>query len=309
MSNKVNPNYMSAERASQDVERKEIQESIFIGTATSGRMTLIEKNYDKRIIILLIVAPIWTLSFTALPVLIKFHGIAADIYRFLEPIVSLPINYFILISAEVFTDQNNENAPLFFNISERSFLNIWFLVGAAIYAQGAAMHATAIIAKHNIKDLITAYPNITTQYPAINDSYTYFQETIEHVIGHYIYAFGAALITCAHLFAYRHQHHYSLHSTSSFVGWILGGILYSFLLAGVAIEFPKGTIVGLAYVLVIGIPLALYLLKKNSLFSRGKRLVLQSYLIGYTVALVIIVIWIISVHGFKDRKSAGLFVK
>ncbi|CAG8441011.1 12754_t:CDS:2 [Acaulospora colombiana] len=309
MSNKISASYMSAERASQDVERKEVQESIFIGAATTGRMTLIEKSYDKRIIILLIISPVWTLLFTAVPVVITFHGIAADIYRFAEPVVSLPISYFILTSAEVFTDQNHEEALVFKNLSERSFLNIWFLIGAALYAQGAAMHATAIIAKHNIENLITTYPNITTQYPAVNDSYVYFQETLEHTIGHYLYAFGAVLITWAQLFAYRHQRHYNLHSKVSLFGWILGGILYSFLLAGVAIEFPKGTIVGLAYVLVVGVPLALYLLKDKSLFSRGKRLVLQSYLLGYVVAFVIIVIWIIIVGGFKDRKSTGLFAK
>jgi hypothetical protein len=42
------------------------------------------------------------------------------------------------------------------------------------------------------------------------------------------------------------------------------------------------------------------------LFSKGRRLVLQSFLIGYTTALVIILIWIAAVGGIKDRKTAGL---
>jgi hypothetical protein len=39
------------------------------------------KNYDRRIIILLIVSPICILLFTSIPVFVNFHGVGADIYR------------------------------------------------------------------------------------------------------------------------------------------------------------------------------------------------------------------------------------
>ncbi|CAG8788263.1 22977_t:CDS:2, partial [Racocetra persica] len=205
---------------------------------------------------------------------------------FIEPIVSLPLNYFILASSHVF---DNDNKPFVWGLSERGFLNLWFMIGAAFYAQGAGMHSTAILAKHWLQDLIDENPQVVASYPAVNDMLYYFQTTLEHVIGHYMYAFGSVIISWSHLFAYRHQIHKEIQSKR-----------------GVAIEFPKGTIVGLAYVLIIGIPLGIYLFKTGDLLTKGKRLVLQSYLIGYIIGFIIIIIWVIAVGGFNDRKSAGI---
>jgi hypothetical protein len=55
-------------------------ESIQIGVS-NPKLNISAKSHDKRIIILLILSPICTLIFTAIPVLITFHGIGADMYR------------------------------------------------------------------------------------------------------------------------------------------------------------------------------------------------------------------------------------
>ena len=82
--------------------------------------------------------------------------------------------------------------------------------------------------------------------------------------------------------------------------------MFGLLNASVAIEFPSGSLVVLIYILVVGIPLAIFLFKFHILFTKGRRLVLQSYLIGYTTALVIVVIWVAVVGGFKNRQESGL---
>ncbi|GBC08211.1 hypothetical protein RclHR1_07980003 [Rhizophagus clarus] len=284
------------------------EESIRLGIS-SPKIPLnipLSVNYDKRIIVLLIITPIFIILFTAIPVIVTFHGVAADIYRFLEPVISLPLLYFIMVSSEVFNDSTQEGRNFLFGLSERSFLNIWFLIGAALYAQGAGMHSTAILAKHSIEDVITAHPEIVQQYPVMNDVLNYYQEDLEHTVGHYIYATGFAVITWAQIFAYRRQRHDGIDSLYGTLWWIAGGVLFGLLHALVAIEYPDGPLVILIYVSLVGIFLAIYLYRFKFLFSKGRRLVLQSFLIGYTVALVIILIWIAVVGGIKNRKSAGV---
>jgi len=91
---------------------------------------------------------------------------------------------------------------------------------------------------------------------------------------------------------------------------MLSAVINGLLLGGVAIEFPKGTIVGLIYVLAIGIPLGLYLSKSRlGFFNKGRRLVLQYYLMSFFFAFLIIVTWVAFNRGFIDRESSGLFTK
>ena len=76
-------------------------------------------------------------------------------------------------------------------------------------------------------------------------------------------------------------------------------------MAGVAIEFPSGLIVGLVYLGVYAVPLTVYTFKTGDLFSKGKRPVLQSFILSYGVSLILILIYIAVVGGFKNRKAAG----
>jgi hypothetical protein len=113
-------------------------------------------------------------------------------------------------------------------------------------------------------------------------------------------------MTWAQLFAYRRQKHDGIESRKGLIAWIVGGILFGILNASVAVEFPNGSLVVLIYVLAIGVPLAIFLFRFKILFTKGRRLVLQSYLIGYATTLVIDLIWIAVVGGFKSREDAGL---
>ena|SRR6185369_8536332 len=121
-----------------------------------------------------------------------------------------------------------------------------------------------------------------------------------------MYAGGAILITFCNIIAFRNQRYNSPHSVLLRIGWIIGSLANSILIAGVAIEFPKGTIVGLVYTLVAGILLGIFLFRVNGISLHSRRLVLQYYFMSSVVALLMIVIWI-CIHGFTDRKSAGYF--
>ncbi|CAG8593023.1 5593_t:CDS:2 [Paraglomus occultum] len=291
--------YQKTSRSSLSAQR---DESILIGVTDTERVS--EKNYDSRIVILLLIIPIWTFLFTALPVLINFQGVLADLYRIVEPIVGLPLYYFLLLSADVFTTDINHKRKFAFGLSEKSFLGLWFMIAGSIYTQGAAMHATAIMAKHEIENAEANNPQMVLAYPVVKDVENYYRDTLEHLIGHYMYAGGAILIALCNIIAFRNQRHNSPHSVPLIIGWVIGSLMYGILIAGVAIEFPKGTIVGLVYTLVLGILLGIFLIRVKGISLHGRCLVLQYYLMSSVVALIIIVIWI-CIHGFTDRKSAG----
>ncbi|CAG8557802.1 4467_t:CDS:2 [Ambispora leptoticha] len=277
------------------------EQSIFLGAASSGKLHLLDKNHDNRIIWLLFAAPIMSLLFTVIPVLVEFHGVGADIYRFIEPLIGLPLNFFILASAEVFVDYSEHERKFLFTITEKGFCSFLFTIGAAFYAQGAGMHNTAIMAKHKLEDLITEYPNITSEFPAVNSTMDYMQTDLEHVTGHYIYAVGAAIITWSQLLAFRRQRHDEISNVLNFIAFFLGAFFYAILLTGVAIEFPKGTIVGLAYVSTLGLLLLVFMLKTGQLFSKGRRLVPQYYTLSYGLALIMILIYVAINGGFADK--------
>lgn len=131
----------------------------------------------------------------------------------------------------------------------------------------------------------------------------------EHYIAHYLYAGGAMIMSWAQLFAFRNQVHGPLPTTTKIV-WIIGTIVYGLLLAGVAIQFPDGTKVGLVYSILIGSVCAAMLLlnrknlKLGGLITMGRRMVIQFYLGACILGLLIIIIWI-SIFGFLNRKGAG----
>lgn len=51
------------------------------------------------------------------------------------------------------------------------------------------MHSTAILAKHSIKDVISAHPEIVQQYPVINDVLYYFRHYLEHIVNTILFIF------------------------------------------------------------------------------------------------------------------------
>lgn len=133
----------------------------------------------------------------------------------------------------------------------------------------------------------------------------------EHYIAHYLYAGGAMIMSWVQMFAFRNQIHGPLPKSTRII-FSIGIVLYSLLLAGVAIEFPKGLIVGLVYTIVIGLICVSMIifnphnLPRGGLFTMGRRMVLQFYLAACVIGLAIIIIWI-AIFGMVNRKASGVF--
>lgn len=140
--------------------------------------------------------------------------------------------------------------------------------------------------------------------------YSNMRDLWEHYIAHYLYAGGAMMMSWVQLFAFRNQVHGPLPTITKAI-WCIGSIVYGLLLAGVAIEFPQGLIVGLVYTIVIGsICISMMLfnqlnLPRGGIFTMGKRMVIQFYLGACVLGLLIIIIWI-GKFGFLNRKAAGI---
>lgn len=155
-----------------------------------------------------------------------------------------------------------------------------------------------------------AHPELVAQYPILQEMYLNMESLWEHYIAHCLYAGGAMIMSWVQLFAFRNQIHGPLPKNTQTV-WCIGIIIYGLLLAGVAIEFPEGLIVGLVYTLVIGfICISLMIfnphnLPRGGLFTMGRRMVIQFYLGACIIGLVIIIIWI-AIFGMVNRKAAGV---
>lgn len=166
--------------------------------------------------------------------------------------------------------------------------------------------------KHPVEDFNLAHPELVQQYPILEQIYLYMENVWEHYIAHYLYAAGAVIMSWVQLFAFRNQIHGPLPTTTKIV-WCLGIIFYGLLLAGVAIEFPYGTIVGLVYTILIGLVCIAMMvfnprgLRRGGLLTMGRRMVIQFYLGACVIGLIIIIIWI-GKFGFENRKSAGVAV-
>lgn len=120
------------------------------------------------------------------------------------------------------------------------------------------------------------------------------------------------IMSWVQLFAFRNQVHGPLPTVTKVV-WCIGSVIYGLLLAGVAIEFPQGLIVGLVYTIVIGfICIAMMIfnrknLPRGGLLTMGRRMVIQFYLGACVLGLIIIIIWI-GKYGLLNRKAAGIAV-
>jgi len=181
----------------------------------------------------------------------------------------------------------------------------FFIVGAAIYVEGHGIHLTADMLKRPVEEFITNYPNSTTEYPVLNDIFYYSETTWEHTVGHYLYAFGAIVMAWSQVWLYKSDIHPPLQSIREKVAFLAASLVYSFDIAGVAIEFPSGLIVGLIFLGLYAVPLGIYTYKTGELFSMGRRLILQFFLLAYSISLIWIIIYIGMVGGIEDRKAAG----
>ncbi|XJO70908.1 hypothetical protein BDV3_000515 [Batrachochytrium dendrobatidis] len=256
---------------------------------------------------LFLAANLVTLLFTIIPVVINFPSITSDnpgwyagddIIRLLEPIISMPLQFFILLESAIFIkhlDKNNRIAI------------IVFMIAAAVYQQGAGFHSAAVMFKHSVQTAIED-PAATPILPLLTDIKSWIRDLWEHTIAHYMYAIGGIIISFVNAYVFRNYTvPLSTRITKKYrLVWILNSIVYGLIVGSVAIQFPKGPIVALCLVLIYGYLILgtyTYRHKRLSLSTLGEFPVLQSYLASYTLALVIIIIWVAKMHGFVGRNE------
>ena len=89
--------------------------------------------------------------------------------------------------------------------------------------------------------------------------------------------------------------------------WIAAAVIQGALIRAVAIEFPYGSIVVGAYVIVLGLVLVggtLY--RRGDVLSRGNRSVLQYDVVSYIVALAISIGWAGRSGLTSNRAASGI---
>ncbi|EIE86936.1 hypothetical protein RO3G_11647 [Rhizopus delemar RA 99-880] len=185
---------------------------------------------------------------------------------------------------------------------------------ADVMCTGGQPHYWGALSERSVAWLLwsigAAHPELVTQYPVLEEMYSNMRDLWEHYIAHYMYAAGAMAMSWVQLFVYRNQIHGPLPTPTRIV-WCIGSLVYGLLVAGVAIEFPNGLIVGLIYSVVIALVAVAMLLfnkrnlPKGGLFTMGRRMVIQFYLGSCVVGFIIIIIWI-GKFGLLNRKAAGI---
>ncbi|KAF9148312.1 hypothetical protein BG015_009953 [Linnemannia schmuckeri] len=211
-----------------------------------------------------------------------------------------------------------------------------------LYVTGAAIHTAAAFFKNILVLFLEQYSQgigLSTHPPTTGDGqlsfalatqlkegYLLIQDTWEHNISHYMYALGALGMSWCEMVAYSGQvlpvgvnlarvgqvsmngSRLGVRSRKSskrlVLLWILAGVLYGGIVAGVACQYPKGLYVGLIYVAALFLILVTYILSRptRGLFTLGRHYILQTYLIGMVVATVAIVIYL-AVHHFEFLTS------
>ncbi|KAF9164454.1 hypothetical protein DFQ26_001428 [Actinomortierella ambigua] len=217
----------------------------------------------------------------------------------------------------------------------RSGLSVVFTFFLMTYVTGASLHTAAAFFKSTIEFFLdnrsqgiglSKHPLTTGDgslslalAQELKQGYVLMQDTWEHLISHYIYAFGALGMTWCQIIAYADQTlPRGVNLARVGVSWRSGprsglgvlagrhksskrlvplyfvtGILYGGILAGVSCQYPKGIYIGYAYTVVMMLAIAGYILTKDrgrldGLLSLGRYYILQTYLIGGVVALVAI---------------------
>jgi hypothetical protein len=90
--------------------------------------------------------------------------------------------------------------------------------------------------------------------------------------------------------------------------WVIASILYSLIVAAVAIQYPGGVYVAVSLILIWGFSILGYILYRTDTKALkgfklfGYCMVLQYYILSYSLALVIIIAWV-SVNGFASRNQ------
>ncbi|KAK3818129.1 MAG: hypothetical protein J3R72DRAFT_502643 [Linnemannia gamsii] len=285
-----------------------------------------------------------TIVFTVIPVVIKAGPEESwghwytwkDAVRLIEPFKQLQHQEYLSPPRSRSPSSSWKQTPTFKALLANVFT--FFLI---LYVTGAAIHTAAAFFKNILVLFLEQYSQgigLSTHPPTTGDGqlsmalasqlkegYLLIQDTWEHNISHYMYAFGALGMSWCEMVAYSGQvlpvgvnlARVGQVSTNSRLGvrsrksskrlvflWILAGVLYGGIVAGVACQYPKGLYVGLVYIGALFLILVVYILSHptRGLFTLGRHYILQTYLISTVVAAVAIVIYL-AMNDFKFLTS------
>ena len=268
-------------------------------------MSAIEEN-ALSLGTLFLLSNLFVVLLTGIPVLVSFPDIrpdspgfysGADILRLLEPIVALPLQMLIFTSSINFTGDSESHGK---QPAGRVVLIIVFSFACALYQQGAGFHSAANMFKNSIAPI---YESVDTT-PEIVKIYDWMRNVWEHLISHYIYAAGGILISWVYAYQFRNYViEGGIKRWSTRIVWFLASLTYAAVISFVAIEFIKGSIVALCLIVIYGYGcLGTFLYSRHDGFVLGKRIVIQYYLLAYTIALVVVIGWM-GKYGLKSRNE------
>ncbi|KAG0313536.1 hypothetical protein BGZ99_008830 [Dissophora globulifera] len=211
-----------------------------------------------------------------------------------------------------------------------------------IYVTGAGIHTAAAFFKNTIALFLDNHSqNIAlSDHPLttgdgtlslelaieLKQGYLLMQDVWEHNISHYLYAFGAVGMSWCEMIAYAQQ---TLPADTSLDGvrsntwggdgertdgsnkllvvlWVLTGVLYGAIVGGVTCQYPKGLYVGTPYAVLMFFIIWFYIYRRahggRGLFLVGRFYILQTYSIGFAVAIAGIIAYM-AVHKFDGLTS------
>jgi hypothetical protein len=188
------------------------------------------------------------------------------------------------------------------------------MFGTAMYQQGAGLHTASNMFKNSVEFFNTG-PLPHTCGPTAQSFmqwlFGWMENVWEHSVSHYMYAAGGIWVAIVQTYAYRNV--LVREGLTSMVDrglWLANAVVYGLLIGAVAVDFPSGSIVCLAFLLAYGAGvLGTFAVRSfwhdGTLLSWGKRYVVQYFLMSYMVALLIVIIWM-SIYGTERRGAAGV---
>ncbi len=270
---------------------------------------LTPENIHRDSLLLFTLSYFWTLFMTGLPVAFNVgperyyahhYGWYSgnDVIRFMEPVGGLIINFMLVYRSGIF---KKDLSPF------STILIVFFFFGVALYEQGAGFHSAANMFKNGMQ-------TIDFDDRDMKDMYYWMRNIWEHIVSHYLYATGYAIMTGVQCYLYKDfkAPHTGLPIRTKIV-LIITSILFALLIAGVAADFPSGLIVALVFLILYGLGvvggyvfyLHRYVKEKNALVF-GSRPFLHHFLLSYVLALFFVLIYIASVGGLSTRSEAGI---
>ncbi len=253
----------------------------------------------------LLFSNLWTLLLVLLPVIISFPPAnyyvdhdnwfsGNDVCRILEPFV-YPAYLFVFVKGLHTIKSKYIN----------NILLVFFGFASVLYIQGAGLHTASNMFKNGFETFMTDDEE--------NEDFYYWLRTIwEHIISHYMYGTGLAIIFILQSYVHTNEIQTDESVLKIRLMVCLTSIVRGLLIAGACIEFPSGIIVGYIY---LGLVLvwSIYYLSHNEtsvmwqeeFFKTNKRPIFMSFVWSYIIAFIIMIIWC-CIYGVKSRSQAGL---